>query len=1352
MRPFIGKILICLIPMILASWVTYVAWDRYQRGESGGFKLGVDLSGGTILVYEIDLRKAKERADDKDSGAREFDPVKDTNLLAESLKKRIDPTATYNIVIRPAGGAGRVEIILPTGGEKLAREADRKWRAMLQSLEQEWKDRGVKNLEVPRGRVQELIDTIQQQASMHTWSTKLLKDPAAWEELVKNAVGDPAKKDDLGYYSEFDESTRNKIRALKPGQVKELIEIIEAAKDIGHDSGDVWVKTQAWDAMLKKVVARWPELEKNTNDLREVPKGHVMELIGRIETKGNVFSQAALVIIDLVLKRDQPPAGGGDPLPVKDLIDRKAVKEFVESIYGPATQTIEDSINQRYEGGVRSRDLTVEEVQRIKDLISKVGSLEFRILANRVDDAEAIKKAKAYIDSAKTNPDVAKELKDKAIRGEPPPGPRKVGSDELERFTINLPRGKSIVTYSWVELGPQQRHDMHLDNASAKSPKLFERSVWLSVPEDGAVQIKRPGGSDQSYMLQGALIYKRKCVDVNMPEAERNRKQWEYFVLARNPEFDATGKQTPKIDGKYLQSAYSQLSEGRPAVHFVFNPTGGNLFGELTGKNVPSDADTKGTEESQVRRHLAIILDGLVMSAPTINSRITTQGQITGSFTKKEVDNLVNILRSGTLPATLKPQPVSENTIGATLGEDTIEAGLGSVFWAFIAVVGFMIWYYRFAGLVACLALFANLILTIGFMVAVQATFTLAGLAGLVLMLGMAVDANVLIYERFREERDRGATVALALRNGYSRALPTIIDTHLTSIFTAVVLYIVGNDQLKGFGVSLTVGLLISLFTSLYMTHVIFDIWVANGWLPKLTMMRLLTSPKIDFMRVRYFFFTLTVGLTIAGAALFVGRMPDNLNIDFIGGTAYGGQLKPGEARTIPQYRELLEETAQAKWLHVKEVKEVEGSGGRKFTITYENPNKTIETREVFLANVPSFDTVAEREKNVKERASKLKDWSVEQVFLSGARENNPDTTRFFTVRTSEKETELVQLLLDRLLRVEKDGQMVSLLEKIPLRLETDKLHGKGHEARFIVPQPEQKPGEETKTVDASPSFIRTLLVKELHRAFQVDEKAKLHFGVDLVGEGTGREGRFSRMKVSFQGELTKVDLEKIKNAMERTVAEFQARPQPERLENFDSELAADTRLRALQAILASWVAVMLYLWFRFGNWTWGLAAVLCLIHDLFFTLGLICVCTYLHGTPIGNALLLEDFKIDLTTVAALLTLVGYSVADTIVVFDRIREVRGKNPELTAQMVNDSINQTLSRTLLTSFTSWLVVVVLYIFGGPGVKLFAFVMVVGVMIGTYSSIYIASPLLLIFGEGRHAEARGRTQTQPASSVV
>ena len=207
---------------------------------------------------------------------------------------------------------------------------------------------------------------------------------------------------------------------------------------------------------------------------------------------------------------------------------------------------------------------------------------------------------------------------------------------------------------------------------------------------------------------------------------------------------------------------------------------------------------------------------------------------------------------------------MSENTIGPTLGEDTIRKGTMAVGMAFVAVLAFMLWYYRFAGMVACIALFANLLLTVGFMVAVNAAFTLPGLAGLVLTLGMAVDANVLIYERLREERNKGANLATAIRNGYDRAFLTIIDTHLTSIFTAIVLYTFGNDQLKGFAISLTVGLVISLFTSLYMTRLMFDYWLHRRWLTELKMMRLFGKLGFHPMKYRYYFFPLTGVLTVA--------------------------------------------------------------------------------------------------------------------------------------------------------------------------------------------------------------------------------------------------------------------------------------------------------------------------------------------------------------------------------------------------------------------------------------------------------------------------------------------------------
>jgi SecD/SecF fusion protein len=693
-------------------------------------------------------------------------------------------------------------------------------------------------------------------------------------------------------------------------------------------------------------------------------------------------------------------------------------------------------------------------------------------------------------------------------------------------------------------------------------------------------------------------------------------------------------------------------SKGDLTVDFRFSAEGGNRFYELTNRNRPASKDG-------FKRHLAIVLDGQIRSAPVLNQAIRTDGQISGSFTPADIDTLVRILRAGALPATLKPQPVSENTVGATLGDDTIKAGTYSIIFAFLAVIVFMVFYYRLSGLVACIALLSNLLLTVAFMVIVKATFTLPGLAGLVLTLGMAVDANILIYERLREEREKGASILLALRNGYDRAFPTIIDTHMSSIFTAVILYVVGNDQLRGFGISLTLGLIISLFTSLFMTRTIFDVCQLKGWIGDLKMLHVFVNPNFDFMAIRRAMFSVTLALTVIGGGLFIYRLDKGgLNIDFEGGTAYSGQLTSMQ---------------DISWLRGKFAK------------------------------------------------TTLPEISIEQIFLPNPEISLGNKSKFFTIRTTERNPSIVLEEVNKI--VGSDLQRVQL-------------------SKYSVAKDGMNASLEFDSY-ASRAQISLILRQEFEKKNLTTAARQMR--LDPAGEQ--KDGRFNKMTLELPEPASVTALEETLKSVQ---SEFNSKAQPERLENFDPQLASSTQQRALYAIVASWAAIVFYLWFRFGNWTFGLAALLCLIHDLFFTLGAIALCHYLHGSFFGNFFMLQEFKIDLPAVAALLTLVGYSVNDTIVVFDRIREVRGKNPTLSFQMINDSVNQTLSRTVLTSFVTWLVVLVLYIWGGEGVHLFAFVMVVGVIVGTYSSIYIASPLLLIFGEGVEKKKFKALGSRPAES--
>lgn len=1034
-------------------------------------------------------------------------------------------------------------------------------------------------------------------------------------------------------------------------------------------------------------------------------------------------------------------------------------------------------------GGTQEKAaLSQDEIEEVKKLISQVGVLEFRILANETDDGPAIAEAKQIIDNASRE-----SLEARARKGLPPEAP----PGEFDVL------GQKV-RYAWTELGREERETLGLSNANEKNPSgLWQRLAASRFKTDLQVNTQVGDTRDKrsSYLLYSQPVMNEATLTGEKADQQRleregkaesfNPKKIEYYVLTRVSPSDNV-----KVAGDVTLTARADQDRSfNPAVSFTFNSSGANLFGKMTERNKPDN-------EKGVVRNLAILLDDKVVSAPSLNAVITSSGQISGKFDLKSVNQLVTILRSGALTAELRDKPVSENTIGPTLGADTIRRGVLAVGLAFAAVLAFMVVYYRFAGLVACVALLANLLLTVGFMVAVNAAFTLPGLAGIVLMLGMAVDANVLIYERLREERNKGANLITAIRNGYDRAFPTIIDTHLSSIFTAIVLYTFGNDNLKGFSISLTVGLIISLFTSLYMTRLMFDFWLRQGWLKQLRMMRLFERPNIDFMGIRNYMFAFTALLTIGGFVLFGVRGEKNLNVDFTKGAVYGGVLRSGEERALTKVgdklglRDMLDRDHQDKRLKVESVRwlnEPNGDslGAKKaavneyiYEITYAGAGKDgkPEKATISLSSPPEGNTVEEMNKDVAARASHLPDASVEQVFLTG--EAYPDNKcKHFTVRTTEKEPELVQVALDRLLRDDKSND--------PLMA-----------AATMTYSPVTGPRVKLEFSDeTSPNYVRGLLERSFRLKYALDELGNNSFELtDDKSESLRTGGKYKTMyldvaknpkfshlveKSKAASELAAVNAVRLPAAgllggvafvestdaaaggpeaetetrtlediLNQTKETFDSRPIPERLETFDSQLASETRRQAFLAIFYSWLAILLYLWFRFGNWTFGAAAVVCLIHDLCFTLGCIAACHYVFDTWFGVALGLQDFKIDLTTVAALLTLVGYSVNDTIVVFDRIREVRGKNPTLTVQMINDSINQTLSRTVLASLTVFLVVTVLYIFGGEGVHLFAFVMMVGVLVGTYSSIYVASPLLLIFGEGRAHTTLATTKKEPA----
>ena len=343
------------------------------------------------------------------------------------------------------------------------------------------------------------------------------------------------------------------------------------------------------------------------------------------------------------------------------------------------------------------------------------------------------------------------------------------------------------------------------------------------------------------------------------------------------------------------------LSIRRQARHaggrLLLQSTGRSLFYRLTSEYGPmSDG---------FHSRLAILLDDQIHSAPQVNEPIRESGIIEGRFTSKEVNELVNVLNAGALEVPLVSEPISELTISPTLGLDVQKKGMTAIVVSSVLVFVFMLIYYHFAGLVADLCLTLNLILLFGIMAVIDSAFTLPGLAGIALTIGIAVDSNVLIYERMREERERGSSLRMAIHNGFDRALSAIIDSNVTTLISAVILYMIGTDQIRGFAVTLFIGLVVSLFTVLYFGRMVFEIAEKKRWIKKLTMMKLFGHTDFDFIGKQKYAWCASAIIIIGGLICFAIRGADNYDVDLSGGTMVTFQFtKP---QSIEEVRDLLE-------------------------------------------------------------------------------------------------------------------------------------------------------------------------------------------------------------------------------------------------------------------------------------------------------------------------------------------------------------------------------------------------------------------------------------------------------------
>ncbi len=854
----------------------------------------------------------------------------------------------------------------------------------------------------------------------------------------------------------------------------------------------------------------------------------------------------------------------------------------------------------------------------------------------------------------------------------------------------------------------------------------------------------------------------------------------------------------PNVKGKDLAHASAERGLEGPTVNFSLTSEGAGKFGRLTDKY-------KENEQTHTTRRLGIVFDDHLLSAPVIRSRISDNGQITGGFSDKEVNFLVEMLNAGSLPAALSPEPVSQQVISAQLGEETVVKGSNAMVVSTICVLIFMLVYYRFAGIVADVAVLMNMVLTMALMLMVNAAITLPGLAGFVLTVGMAVDANVLIYERMREESVKGASLRMTIRNGFHRAMSTIIDSHITTVISGIVLFVVGTDQIKGFAVTLVLGLVCSLYTAVYVARVIFDIAERKRWLTQLRMMQFIGDTNINFVRWRGPAIAASLVVIAIGMVAVVSRGAGLLDIDFTGGSSV--QALFDQPKHIADVRHELSDLSDLavssvgdKGVEFKidtsepDIHEVE----RKITATfgkelayyrmnfsdlkpYEESakpaapaapaNKTPAAKsEPGPKSEPSAENKASESKAPENKApesampdknepekkdtetktpesgaaptsekqgavgrvtARLVSWpqraALAHVALAAADSESPATAA-----PSEAKPEAASAAAspEAAKASESNAPESNATKPEATQPEATKPETTKPEAAESKPEaPESKPAEPappTKGVTTELDFPQPISYVVLERIFEEQLKKQGH--EDTRFELLNPDYKLGS-SLAYKNWTLRIMLpeNETHSLLENIQATLKARPVFPSSNQIGGKVAGQAKNSAVYALLAAMAMIVIYIWIRFQNVMFGFAAVLALLHDVLVTVGFLALSTWL--APVFGFLQVEDFKISLSVVAALLTIVGYSINDTIVIFDRIREIRGKSTDLNETMINLSVNQTLGRTLLTSGTVLIGTVILYFAGGQGIHAFAFAMLVGLVSGTYSTVYIASPVLL-----------------------
>ncbi len=863
------------------------------------------------------------------------------------------------------------------------------------------------------------------------------------------------------------------------------------------------------------------------------------------------------------------------------------------------------------------------------------------------------------------------------------------------------------------------------------------------------------------------------------------RVESDYYVLAKTTPEDGLLQTEPTQRKWRLNRARADRDQhGRPSVAFELDVVGGQLFESLTRRNIG--------------KPLCILVDDIAYSAPTIQSAIRTHGQITGEFSPEKVWYLVRSMEGGTLPARLKDTPLSERTVGSSLGEANRDAAVRAGIYGGIGVVLIMLVYYMVCGAIANVALALNIFLLLAAMAMLEARITLVGIAGIILSIGMAVDANVLIYERMREEKERGSSLRMVIKNGYDKALSTILDSNITTLLTCVIIYYAGSEEIKGFGLTLGWGIVLNLFTAVFVTRTLFSVLVKYNLIKEIRMLRLIGVPKIDWYAKRKFFFPLSALFMVTGLFLLYERGYSNvMDVEFLGGVSAEFSVKNDPARPIDDRlisRELgrvgREVEADIARLAAATVEPVPTELGVFLVRVPDVPasrlmailKEPLEEKGLLqkgglttLAETQQLRLVAARELSAEELAGTIRGLatslrgtgdslaraSVNAVLDAGGLTQTGNTWALTTTVTNQR---LVQQALETALgdRLDVQPRIEYVfrgrgVEPFPVSDNLPPEVGADLPAGVHLDLTDFYGGAAMYFDELSPPQSVAALTERLDNMhfqpdFQDMPKRRFEvFGVKPAGTDERGQPLYSSVLVAcIDPDIRYSDDPKMwlsgfaADELRLARTAFESEQTLRKVMQFKPQVAARSTQQASMAMLLSWAMIIGYLWIRFGRATYGLAGVAALIHDALISLAFIGISGWIGGKdhPIGNALLISDFKINMTIVAALLTIIGYSINDTIVVFDRIRETRGRLGQLTPEIVNASINQTLSRTIMTAVTTLVVLVIMYVFGGSSIRGFNACMIMGVVTGTYSSIAIAAPLLLVRLQPRLAPVPAR----------